>query len=103
MSDEYRTEVIRTAAAQHDAAEREMDAYRDEITRINEDRDRLARQLVDAGNDNDQLTAGNARLRDAITALLGDITASADATRPSKKTALEDEFAIALRKLLETP
>ncbi len=40
-------------------------------------------------------------LRDGITELLADITKSADATRPSKKTALEDEFAIALRKLLE--
>ena len=40
-------------------------------------------------------------LREGIRQLLADITASADATRPSKKTALEDEFAIALRKLLE--
>lgn len=46
-------------------------------------------------------TAAQKPLRNGITALLADITSSANATRPSKKTALEDEFAIALRKLLE--
>jgi len=42
-----------------------------------------------------------AQLDGGITELLDGITTSANATRPSRKTALEDEFAIALRKLLE--
>lgn len=40
-------------------------------------------------------------LRDGITELLGDVEKSANVTRPSKKTTLEDEFAIGLRKILE--
>lgn len=40
-------------------------------------------------------------LRDRLKALLGSVQKSADATRPSKKTQLEDEFAISLRTLLE--
>jgi hypothetical protein len=40
-------------------------------------------------------------LRDGVTALAADLDASAAATRPSKKSTIEDELAIALRKLLE--
>lgn len=40
-------------------------------------------------------------LRDGIRELLADIQASADATRPSKKTQTEDEVAAQLRQLLE--
>lgn len=43
----------------------------------------------------------NIRLRDGIRALLADVAKSADATRPSRKSAIEDELAIELRKLLE--
>lgn len=64
----------------YDAAEREMDLYRAEITRI---------------------TAKHVALRDGIRELLAGVAKSTDATRPSKKTQIEDEFAIALRKLLE--
>lgn len=72
-----------------DAAEREMDLYRSEITRITGQRDKLH--------------AAIGQLRGGITALAADLTASADATRPSRKSQIEDECAIALRKLLETP
>jgi hypothetical protein len=41
------------------------------------------------------------QLRDGITALARDLDASAAATRPSKKSNIESEIAIALRKLLE--
>lgn len=43
------------------------------------------------------------RYRDGISTLLADITASADATRPSAKTRAEDELAAQLRQLLEAP
>jgi acetolactate synthase small subunit len=54
----------------HDAAEREMDLYRAEITRVTAERDRLARQLLDAGNDNDQLTADLTGTRTVLTEIL---------------------------------
>ncbi len=38
---------------------------------------------------------------ESVRALLADVTKSADATRPSRKGQIEDELAIALRKLLE--
>jgi hypothetical protein len=44
-----------------------------------------------------------AGLRDGIEQLANDLGISANATRPSRKSSIEDEIAIALRKLLETP
>jgi hypothetical protein len=58
------------------------------------------RAEVDADDAKDALIKS---LRDGITQLATDVQASADATRPSKKSGIEDELAIALRKLLETP
>jgi hypothetical protein len=49
-----------------------------------------------------QPAPGLAALRHGIAALAADLSASADATRPSRKSQLEDEFAIALRRLLES-
>lgn len=48
-----------------------------------------------------ETAAGNIRLRDGIAALAARLDASAAATRPSRKSTIEDEIAIALRKLLE--
>lgn len=45
--------------------------------------------------------AAQARLRERITALAEQVTASAKATEPSRKSQIEHEVAIALRKLLE--
>lgn len=42
-----------------------------------------------------------AKLRDGIAALAAELDASAAATRPSRKSTIEDECAIALRQLLE--
>lgn len=49
----------------------------------------------------DEARAKLAARDDGIRALLAQVQASADATRPSRKTQIEDELAIALRKLLE--
>jgi hypothetical protein len=43
------------------------------------------------------------KLREGVEQLAKDVTASADATAPSKKSSIEYEVAIQLRKLLETP
>lgn len=51
----------------------------------------------------DEARARHEQLRDGITGLLARVTRSADATRPSKKTSIEDELAAQLRQLLEQP
>jgi hypothetical protein len=62
----------------------------------NGDRDVMGRADWEAAGQ-----AAQQPLRDGIAELLADVTKSADATRPSRKSQVEDELAIALRKLLE--
>lgn len=47
------------------------------------------------------VAAGGDRLRAGVRALLARVARSADATRPSVKTSVEDEIAAQLRQLLE--
>ena len=71
----------------YDAAEREMDLYRDEIARITAERDEAREQL--------------AVLRERIANTAAGMKLSAQATAPSKKSAIETECAGTLLGLLE--
>ncbi len=86
------------------AAEREMDIYRNEIARITAERDNaraerdeLRDQLRARYDDAEKLGV----LQDRIGNLAAGLKLSADASRPSKKTEIEDGVHAALLGILD--
>jgi hypothetical protein len=71
----------------YDAAEREMDVYRNQVSRLIAQRDEAREQL--------------GRLHDSIGNLAAGLKLSADASRPSKKSQIEDGCAAALLGILD--
>ena len=94
----------------YDAAEREMDLYRGEITRITAERDTLRRQLAESQRELGialtgmaEAAARNSELRYGIERTIAHLEESAASTEPSKKSAIEVAVAGRLRTLLEQP
>jgi len=88
----------------YDAAEREMDLYRNEITRLRAVHEAEIASLTGQRNrvsdTADELREQLGDLKDRIGNLAAGLRLSADATRPSRKTDIEDGCAAALYGLL---
>jgi len=87
-----------------DAAEREMDLYRDEITRLRAAHEAEIAGLVDQRNrvsdTADRLRDELAALRHAVAGLASELAVEAEVTSPSAKSRAQSDAAARIRGLL---
>jgi ABC-type transporter Mla subunit MlaD len=84
----------------YDAAEREMNLYRDEITRLQAELENQVARGDRLEGKNEDIAADRDQLRERVARTAAKLDADALATAPSKKSEIQAETAARLRETL---